>query len=241
MITWVVFSPLFAGIVLALALWLGWHRWPHWLRPAGLAGLLACYLLMTPLVAEPLIGTLESGAQTPCEATPAAIVVLSGGADAKAPSGYFAALNLASLRRLLGAVQLWRRQGANTPLILVGGSGQGDGAESTRMAALAQRLGVPASLIRSEIRSRTTWENAEFTARLKPPVPHTVWLVTSAVHMRRARYAMQRAGFAVCTAAVDYRRQPLLWTTALLPSSDALSKTDAALHELIGLAWYHLK
>lgn len=238
---WVLLSPLFAGIALALILYLGGRRWPRWLRAGGWALLLACYLLMTPLVAEPLIGLIEARAAAPCKFTPEAIVVLAGGADLEPDQADFAALNLASLRRVIGAAALWHRQPPGTPLVLAGGSGRQGLAESPRMAALAERLGVPPARIRTETRSTTTWENAREVARLAPPVPRRVWLVTSAVHMPRATYTMRRFGFSVCPVPVDYRRQPLMWSTAVMPSGDALHKSDAALHEIAGLLWYRLK
>ncbi|MGB8633871.1 MAG: YdcF family protein [Rhodanobacteraceae bacterium] len=241
MIRWVVLSPLFLGILLAVLLWLGWRHWPRWMRTLGLAGVLACYLLMTPLVAEPLTRALESAARQTCTITPQAVVVLAGGSRSNARPGAFADLNLASMRRLMGGVALWRRQPPGTPLILSGGSGWGRAAESPMMAALAEQMGVPANMIRTETRSRNTWQNARNLARLSAPIPRQVWLVTSAMHMKRARYAMRQAGFRTCPAPVDYRHEPTRWTSALLPDSEALVKSDAVLHELIGLIWYHLK
>ena len=241
MIRWVVLSPLFLGILLAMLLWLGWRHWPRWARGAGLAGVLVCYLLMTPLLAEPLTRALESAAGQTCTITPHAVVVLAGGSRSEARPGAFVDLNLASMRRLMGGVALWRRQAPGTPLILSGGSGWGRAAESPMMAALAEQMGVPASSIRTETRSRNTWQNARDLARLAPPVPRKVWLVTSAMHMTRARYAMRQAGFTTCPAPVDYRHEPTRWISALLPDSEALAKSNAVVHEMIGLAWYHLK
>lgn len=241
MSSWILLSPLFIGIALALVLCLAWRRWPKWLRGLGLAGLFGCYLLMTPLVSEALTGALESTARQTCTMKPQAIVVLAGGARSDASPGDFSALNLASMRRLMGGVALWRKQAPGTPLILSGGSGWGRQAESPLMAALAEQMGVPADKIRTETRSRTTWQNARNLARMTPAVPRKVWLVTSALHMKRARYAMQEAGFNVCPAPVDYRHEPTHWANLLLPDSASLTKSNAVLHEVIGLAWYHLK
>lgn len=241
MITWIILSPLFVGMVLAVILWLGWRRCPRWLRGLGLVAVLGCYLLMTPLVSEALTGALESTASHRCTITPQAVVVLAGGARADALPAAYADLNLASMRRLMGGVALWQKQPPGTRLVLSGGSSWGDQAESPLMAALAEQMGVPANMIRTETRSRTTWQNARNLARMSPPVPHKVWLVTSAMHMSRARYAMQQAGFQTCPAPVDYRHDSIHWITSLLPDSESLAKSNAVLHELIGLAWYHLK
>lgn len=238
---WVLLSPLFVGIACALALWLGWRMWPRWLRGAGFAALLACYLLMTPLVANALVGLLEARATAPCTVTPRAVVVLSGGGQEVAGADDYASLGLATLRRAMAGVALWQRQPAGTPLVMVGGSGVRGQTESTRMAALARALGVPSAVIRTETDSSNTWQNAQDTAALQPPIPRTVWLVTSAMHMPRARFSMHQAGFQVCSAPTDYRHSPLHWSTALLPSSGAVAKTQAVAHELAGMLWYHLK
>lgn len=241
MSSWIILSPLFVGIVLAVILCLAWRHWTKWLRSLGLMALLACYLLMTPLVSEALTGALESSAHRACTITPQAVVVLAGGARSDARPGDFAALNLASMRRLLGGVALWRKQPAGRPLILSGGSGWSRQAESPLMAALAMQMGVPADMIRTETRSRTTWQNAQQLARMSPAIPRNVWLVTSALHMKRARYAMHQAGFSICADPVDYRQEPVHWLNSLLPDSASLAKSNAVLHELVGLAWYHLK
>lgn len=241
MSSWVFLSPLFPGIALAVILCLGWRRWPGWLRNLGLTVLLGCYALMTPLVSDALTASLESTASAPCTITPQAVVVLAGGARADALPGEYADLNLASLRRLMGGVALWKKQPPDTPLILSGGSGQGHQAESLLMAALAEQLGVPASMIRTETHSTTTWQNAHDLAQLSPAVPHSVWLVTSAMHMSRARHAMQQAGFQTCAAPVDYRHASTHWASALLPDGSSLARSNAALHEIVGLVWYHIK
>lgn len=241
MITRVILSPLFIGIALAVILWLGWQHWPKWLRSLGLVAVLACYVLMTPLISEALTGALESTAAQPCTITPQAVVVLAGGVKSNGREGEYANLNLASIRRLMGGVALWKKQTTGTRLVLSGGSGWSRQAESSLMAALAEQLGVPANMIRTETRSRTTWQNARNLARMSPPVPHKVWLVTSAMHMRRARYAMQQAGFQTCPEAVDYRHEPIHWRTALLPDAESLAKSNAVVHEVLGLAWYHLR
>lgn len=235
----VLISPLFPGIALALVLALVRGRAPRWLRRTLIALLVLCYLLATPLLAEPLLAAMESAARTACHGSPQAVVVLAGGGDRNADRRDYASLNLASMRRLIGAVELWRRQPGSTALYISGGSGRYGKPESPRMASMAHSLGVPDTALHTETRSRTTWQNAQYLAAMH--TPRRVWLVTSAVHMRRARFAMRQAGFSVCPAPVDYRHRRIQWLIALLPSAAALDKTDAVLHELAGMAWYRLK
>ncbi len=238
---WVLLSPLLWGIVLALLLAWRWRQWPRGFRRCGIAGLAICYLLATPLGSTAVFDAVAVDGPSPCTIQPEAIVVLSGGADDLAPVGY-SALTLASLRRTMHGVAVWRNHGSNLPLVLSGGTRSGGRPESLRMATLARDLGVPARFIRSEDRSGTTWENAFFTAALQPAVPRRVWLVTSAIHMHRSRYAMELAGFKVCIAPAGTGLEPHLpWYQQLLPDSGSLQRSEAAIHELIGMAWYRIK
>ena len=67
-------------------------------------------------------------------------------------------------------------------------------------AAHAYALGLPhlASRLVFETASRTTHENAVYTAALLKPAPSGTWiLVTSAAHMPRAAGAFRRAGMTI--------------------------------------------
>jgi uncharacterized SAM-binding protein YcdF (DUF218 family) len=106
------------------------------------------------------------------------------------------------------------------------------------MAAYARVLGVPQSAIRLETASLDTWENAVSAAALVPRVPKRVVLVTSRVHMRRAREAFAGNGFEVCPLATDVRRLPSRIPWALIPRTSGLANAEVALHEWAGLAYY---
>lgn len=242
MLKWLLPSPLFVGIAVALVLALAWRRLPRTARITGVLVLGACYLLATPLVSAPLARLTALPPQPPCAFAPAGVAVFGGGAADTAPAEDLGALDVASLRRLLGGVALWREQTPDGLLLLAGGSRPGGIAESLRMARLAEALGVPPAAIRTETASRTTRENAAGLAALQPAVPRRLWLVTSALHMRRARRAMERAGFEVCVAPVDaYPPTARAWPLLLLPDSAALKRSEAAIHEWLGLAWYRLR
>jgi len=91
-----------------------------------------------------------------------------------------------------------------------------------------------------EFGSRTTYENAVFTAAL-PGVDRTrPWLlVTSAWHMPRALATFRAAGWNVTPYPVDYRtgiRTP--WTEYSLV--DSPRRWRIALHEWAGLLAYRL-
>lgn len=232
-------SPLGIGLLL-LALLAATRRWlPLVLRIAVTGLLLLTLLATTALGANALAGLVERHAHAhDCAANGnAPIIVLAGGhGHQPADAQDYSALNLASLRRLFGAVQLHRLQ-PDRPLIMVGG-GKYRPSEAQLMIALAQGMGVNEIILRSETESADTWENAMHVAAMRPPLAQPVWLVTSALHMPRARFAFEAAGIRTCASPVDYRARALRGWADLLPSSNAIALSEAALHELFGMVYY---
>ncbi len=197
---------------------------------------------MTPLVANALVGWLEkpTAAAASCGTSPPPVaVVLAGGVDAKPlDAAQLSALGITSRRRVERAVAWWQQQPGRT-LIMSGGPQYAGGVPTADlMADYARRLGVPPGSVRIEGRSISSWDNAKSLARLQPSIPRRLTLITSAIHMRRARYAMGRAGFAVCAVPADSRYIPFALPGYVIPASSALAKTEAALHELVGIAYY---
>jgi len=130
--------------------------------------------------------------------------------------------------RLLGAARLYHRFGFAT--VVLTGTGQ-EFVDS--MADLLAQLGVPRDRIVEETRATDTKENARYAAPLLAARnPRRVVLVTSALHMRRAIRYFRQAGIDVVPAPVDHQGGP---TWKILPSSSALNRTRAVLHEIIGM------
>lgn len=199
---------------------------------------------MTPLCANLLVGWLESPSAQPafCRNEPPQIAVVLGGGVGQTPRDGedFSVLSAASKRRTEAAVQWWMMQ-PGRQLILAGGPPQpGALPESRLMSAYARRLGVTPAAMIEEPESRNTWQNAQNLAALAPSPPARLVLVTSALHMPRARYSMNQAGFQVCTLATDSRLVPVRLPGYLLPQTGAMAKTEAALHELAGLLYYRV-
>lgn len=116
-----------------------------------------------------------------------AIVVLGA---ALRPSG---ALSRILEERIAAAAALYHAGGA--PLVIASG-GTTNGAPRAEAEAIAEGLreaGVPDVI--AETRSRTTAENARYTAALLAARgAQTVWLVTQPFHGRRAAHLFRRAG-----------------------------------------------
>src|SRR5262249_37539358 len=101
--------------------------------------------------------------------------------------------------------------------------------------------GVPASAVRVETKSRNTSENLAFSREIVTPFGDHVWLVTSALHMRRAMAVAHKLGIKARPYPCDYRGLPMLHWYAWLPNSGGAAMFADALHEWLGLAYYRTK
>jgi uncharacterized SAM-binding protein YcdF (DUF218 family) len=157
-------------------------------------------------------------------------------------------------QRIQVATDLWRTQRA--PLVFA--SGWGDAEE---MATLLTQQGLPATAIDGEPCSRTTEENALFTAaQLQPKGVRQILLVTDPPHMLRSYLTFRSLGFEVLPHAnplppeLEGSRKAFLLvreylglvsysmlgrfaprqapTTALVPAAAAASITPASFHAL---------
>lgn len=243
----VILSPLGLGL---LCLALRWAccgrrraRWAQVLKTATWPVLGLCLALMTPLGANLLVRWLEAP-----DAAPAAclaersrpLVLLTGGLDRPAVNAQdFAALTKVTVRRTMA---LWA-SGEVLPgrAVVVSGGGQTPGLTESELArALLIRLGAQAEQVQAETQSTSTWGNAVALAHTLPAVKR-VTLVTSAMHMRRARLAFVAQGIDVCPLPVESRYVPPGGLGYYLPQSSALVKAEHAIHELMGLLSYQLK
>ncbi len=229
-------SPLGVALLLAAFAWIARGRLPRWLLRVMAVAWAACFVLATPFGANLLLRVQEQrvAVDPACERDPPVMVVLLAGGLRRDAEGFDdpGALGESSLQRTLGAVELvGRLPGAQ---LVVSGGRHRDAVVSEQMAGFARRLGVSASAIRIEGRSLTTWQNAQFVRALEPPLPERVWLVTSALHVPRARLAFRAAGFEPCAFPVDRRAAQFAGWTDLLPGGMAIARSEAVLHEWVG-------
>jgi uncharacterized SAM-binding protein YcdF (DUF218 family) len=219
---------------------------PTWQR-AGIGLMLvssAClFALATPALSSALLRWVEAGLPLDLDTArdygdAQAIVVLGG--DTRAGGSDGDRLGPLSLERVVFAAEAYRR--LHLPIAVSGGSPPDARTSEAGLmkAALERDFAVPVRW--TEDRSRTTWENAAYTARLLQPEKLTsVVVVTQAWHMPRALWAFERAGF-----------KPLPWSVGLdgfranrlddfLPSIAGLHDSYFALHELIGGFYYRLR
>jgi uncharacterized SAM-binding protein YcdF (DUF218 family) len=151
------------------------------------------------------------------------------------------ALNEAA-ERVTAAADLARRYPA-AQIVFSGGSGSlfGGDAEADFVSPLLESFGIARERVTLEGRSRNTAENARLTKELVQPKSGERWLlVTSAYHMPRAIGVFRREGFSIEAYPVDWRSAPGDLASPFAALSAGLARTDAAVHEWLGLAGYRL-
>jgi uncharacterized SAM-binding protein YcdF (DUF218 family) len=143
--------------------------------------------------------------------------------------------------RFFGGIELF--QAGKAPLIIfTGGSAPWEKdapLEGEILAGQARSMGVPAESIKVTRQAFNTKEEAAAVRELLPVKPESgarILLVTSALHMPRAKKVFEEAGFQVLPFPVDFVTSATKKTypTDFVPSAAGLFKTSAALRELYG-------
>jgi uncharacterized SAM-binding protein YcdF (DUF218 family) len=236
-------------VLTMLVAWLPPHpRRMRWLRIGATGSLILLLTISSPLVARPLLGSLEAWYPWPPLSKDDhydAIVVLGGGVLQPGTLRPRADLSSFSINRTTCGVDLYR-QGYADKLVLTGGTGHAfqDGPrDAPEMKRWAERLGISGEAILTEERSRTTYENATETRRLLGPA--SILLVTSASHLPRATALFSKQGFRVTPVPCDVLTQnrpgdslAQLDLFDVLPSDHAIEQTTGAVTEWVGMAVY---
>ena len=219
----------------------------HWGLRLGWAALTVLIVQGWEPLPDALIRQLEARHPEAAASTPlagyAGVVVLGGALEpAYVWQGHSQpALNEAG-ERMTAALPLLQ-QSPKLRLLFTGGDGQlfaGSLTEAQRAARFFATMGVAPERLLLESASRTTYENAVFSARLPSVDPRQPWLLlTSAWHMPRAMASFQKAGWNVTPYPVDFRAGSATpWTEYSL--ADGARKWHLLLHEAVGLLAYRL-
>jgi uncharacterized SAM-binding protein YcdF (DUF218 family) len=195
--------------------------------------------LSMPAIAYALADTLEPPPlHLAGKSAASAIVVLGGGRNRGAPEWDGETVDAATLERLRYAARLARTTGL--PMLVSGGKPNGGNLTEAKLMhdVLTSEYGVAPRWV--EDASLTTAENARLAAPiLRRNGHHTILLVTSAMHMPRARGAFERQGFAVIAAPTGYRGQRPFELRQLVPDlGGTLELSHDALREHVADLWY---
>jgi len=143
--------------------------------------------------------------------------------------------------RFFGGIELF--QAGKAPLLIfTGGSAPWEKdapLEGEILAGHARSMGLLAGAIKVTRQAFNTKEEAAAVREIIPAKPESrarILLVTSALHMPRAKKVFEEAGFQVLPFPVDFLTSATKKTypTDFVPSGAGLSKTSTALRELYG-------
>jgi uncharacterized SAM-binding protein YcdF (DUF218 family) len=243
-----------ACILLLLVLILEKHK--AWRRGFLILALILLWVGGNRWVSFALAHSLEWQSLPP-ETTPQAevIVLLGGGTESADPPRPMTEINSAG-DRVLYAANLYAEGAA--PIILVSGGNvefttDRGSTPAEEMTELLMLLNVPEEAIWEQPDSENTYEDALFSAELLADNDISeVILVTSALHMPRAKALFEKQGLTVIPAPVDFTITEQNWQTTfkpgwqefliyLMPNASSLGLTTSVLKEYIGMMVYSLR
>ena len=240
-------QPLAWVALLLLGALLGMHWRRRWGLRLGWAALLVLLLQGWEPLPDALIRQLEARHPEVAASAPlasyAGVVVLGGALEpAYVWQGHSQPALTEAAERMTAALPLLQ-QTPGLRLLFTGGDGElfaGSLTEAQRAARFFATMGVAPERLLLESASRTTYENAVFSARLPGVDPKQPWLLlTSAWHMPRAMASFQKAGWNVTPYPVDFRTGSATpWTEYSL--AEGARKWHLLLHEAVGLLAYRL-
>ena len=136
----------------------------------------------------------------------------------------------------------WIYRETRLPVLVSGGGGSSRiPPVATAMRELLLAAGVPGEMIWIEDRSRSTHENAVFSAQvLRQHGVRRVALVVEARSMLRASACLRHEGIEVVAAPSRFRYISAI-VEDWIPGWKAVRGNELTLHETVGLLWYRLR
>jgi uncharacterized SAM-binding protein YcdF (DUF218 family) len=144
-------------------------------------------------------------------------------------------------RRCEYAAWIYRRYGPLPVLVSGGQTSAASPPVSATMRELLLRTGIPDSMIWTEDRSRSTHENAIYSAGvLREHGVSRAALVVDATSMPRAAACFRKLRIDIVPAPLDFHTWGG-WQDELLPNWKAVRRNEDILHEILGLVWYRVR
>ena len=161
------------------------------------------------------------------------VIVLGGGRRADSDRTATAKLGTVSTTRLVEGISVFNKTGAQN-LILTGGH-RDYGSIAALMAQVAIDLGVDEHRIITLDKAINTRQEAKYAAEFVQG--DTVFLVSSAMHLKRAQKNFENEGIYVIPIATDFHSCPNdainMWL--FFPSAQRIENSRRAIHEYLGL------
>lgn len=203
------------------------------------------WLLTLPLVCDWLGGTLPRwlAAAPATTAAPQAIVVLAAGVSRYGDAGISDAVVVPLEQTTLNAIEAARLYRQFGPVTVIASGGCFDCTieppESATLAQLLAARGVPSERIIQESTSLNTREQALAVAPILRAHGWTVVaLVTSPVHLLRARQSFVAAGIPVVPAPAAFHSSGVMFEHRWTPSPEALSSSKVSMYDYLGYLYY---
>jgi uncharacterized SAM-binding protein YcdF (DUF218 family) len=216
-------------------------RRPRYLVPAAVLLFLYCWPPVSMLVWRAVQSRYSRTPPAPEDA--GAIVILAGGVRQPFPPRDAPLLGDSTFGRCSYGAWYYHHA-ARLPVLLSGGRVEARDAEpyAYSMKTFILEMGIPESQVWIEDRSRSTAENAIYTARiLREKGVRKIVLVTDVGHMLRARRCFEKQGILVIPAPCGFRPVYEFDGNDALPALRAIEWNEQLVHESIGLAWYWLR
>lgn len=125
--------------------------------------------------------------------------------------------------------------------IIVSGD-KSDSSDTADLMSIVLQINFNAQINLKKDKGLNTADESKLIAPLlKQQGFHHIYLVTNAWHMPRSVYIFKHAGIDVIPAPMGYiKGQDNYSYKSFMPNVEALFASSVAIHEFIGLAWYHL-
>jgi uncharacterized SAM-binding protein YcdF (DUF218 family) len=201
---------------------------------------LCLYAAATPALSSYLLRRVEAALPRNADLDTAQAIIVLGGDVRPGGADIPDRLGPLSIERMALAAEAQRR--LHLPVVVSGGTVRGAHSSEGALMKTALEADFAVPVAWTEERSRTTWENALFTARLLLPEKlTTVVVVSQAWHLPRALWAFERVGLKALPWPAPRTAARLGSAGDFLPSLAALHDTFYALHEMIGGVFYRLR
>ncbi|KDE39303.1 putative membrane protein [Nitrincola lacisaponensis] len=229
-----------------LMLLVGVLLWMFGRRGSGtcmvLLAAVSLWILGLPLVSHQLQRSLEIYPAVSLDSLDAdAIVVLGGGrAFDGAEFGWLDAPSEQTLSRLNYAAFLHRQTGL--PVLVSGGRVHNEAQSEAELMQQVLQASFALQATWVEDRSRTTYENAFYSARmLQADGVQRVLLISQAWHLRRAVPVFEQQGLEVIAAPIQFSTPPPEGWVRWIPTAYYYRQSAQGLHEWLGHGVYQLR
>ncbi|RJY16390.1 YdcF family protein [Parashewanella spongiae] len=231
------FMPLPLVVLILLSTWL-WIRHRRFARASIATTILMIMILASPISNWLFVNPLESqySANNAPMKSKCTVLILGSGHNDMTDLSATQQLSSTALARLVEGVRQFKLS-QNCRFVV---SGWNDGSHlrshAEVMAEAAVELGIPSDRIDKMPLAKDTDEEAVYLKQLQGGAPFR--LVTSATHMPRAIAIFKQRGLVPEPAPTDFINSPSKWWRL---EAKQLNASQRAIHEYLGLAWFHIK